>query len=221
MSINELKTNTEHFLRNNLVTIAGGGSGAVSEPGKAYFSMETAGVSPGLRITKLLGKKEGANIFEAWYIPMQQIGSFTARKLPTTAEESPGIMLTSQITGCMFAVGRDGNSTTVAHIQPDQTSHRNVMKLFPDAPKGASFNPEAVKAVSDLRQSDMRMAARVQGLTTAVAHAGYYADKAASVAYDRGKREAVAVVGIRDDKGQWSIYSQLSADQKVIDVKRI
>jgi len=226
--IEELKTNTEHFLRNNYVSISGGDPKVISDAGKAYFKMERIGETPGLRISKLKSKEDGPDVFEAWYIPMQQLQktangcTFTARKLPTTPQESPGIMLTSQLTGCMFAVGSDGSSTTVAHIQPNQGADTNLIHAFGPPGKGEADNRRGAQATSDLRQSDMRMAVRAQGMKTAVAVAGYYADKAASVAYDRpGKGEAVAIVGIRDDKGHWGIFAQINANKTIKDVKRL
>jgi hypothetical protein len=206
VSIAELQNNTEHFLRTNHVVIAGGGSASL--PGPAYFRMEPrTGPGGGFMITKLRDRHDAPDIFEAWYIPMEQIGSFQANRLPTSQESSLRLMLTSQLTACLFAVGKDGNNTTVAHIQPDQNAHKTL-------------SPQQAAAV---RQSDMRMTARVRGMKTFMSHADPFDNFTKGYDYSRtGKGEAVAIVGVRDDAGKWGIFAQVcNKDKTVKDVHRI
>lgn len=203
MSIVELQTNTGNFLRTNHVVISGGSEASL--PGASCFNMGIrTGFGGGFTIQKLKDRRDGPDVFEAWYIPMQQLGNFSANRLPTPEESPLRIMLTSQLTACLFAVGSDGNTTTVAHIQPDKEAHKHLGPL-----------------AADVRQSDMRMTARVRGMKTFVAH-GEHLDPATK-GYDRaGKEEAVAIVGIRDDQGRWAIFSQVSnKDKTVKDVHRI
>jgi len=204
MSIAELQTNTEHFLRTNYVKIVGGAAAALAGP--SYFKMGPDPAGGGICITKLNDRREGPDVFEAWYIPMEQIGSFAANRLPTIEESPLRIMLTCQLTACLFVVGSDGESTTVAHIQPDKKAHTNLSQDQANA----------------ARQSDMRMAARVRGMKTFMSHSQPFDNFTKGYDYYSGKEERVAIVGVRDAEGHWNILAQVvNKDKTVKDVHRI
>ena len=197
-AIVDLLGNTEHFLRTNCLMISGGSSAA--EAGAATFWM-TVRSSGGFGASKLNleAAKGKTNLFPAWYVPMQQLGAvgaptFAVNWLPTGAESDIRLMVTSQLTACLFGMARTGGKLGVAHIQPDATAYTQV--------------PETQRHA--LRQSDLRMAARVKGLTTLAAQGG--TKSAFSVvgddAYDRTNHECVTIVGVRGDNDQWAIYKQ-------------
>jgi hypothetical protein len=123
-----------------------------------------------------------AGEFRAWYIPMQQLAGMTANRLPNAATSPLTLMVTSQLTACIFGVGRDANGTIVAHIQPDQKGHMNIADG---------------KAREQIRQSDARMTARVAGMGNLIAKERTY-----------GELESVTVLGNRDATGNWTIYAQ-------------
>lgn len=190
-----LHDNPEQFLRQNILLIAGGANAAAH--GTATFAMSVRS-SGGFMAQKLSAEAAQGrpNLFEAYYVPMQQLGNFQANALPTAAESPLRLMLTSQITACLFAVGVVGGRTQVAHIQPDRTAHTHL----PEA-QGQAF-----------RQSDMRMSARVRGLRTFAAQ---------GVDYDRLQNEAVTIVGLRDDRtDRWQIIRQKwnSGNNTILDV---
>jgi hypothetical protein len=196
-----LLTNAEQFLRENCLLISGGAGG--NDAGPAAFWMQDRSSGGYLAQKMSAANAEGkTNILEAWYVPMQQLGSpgnptFTANWLPTAEESGIRLMLTSQITACLFAMGASGGKTCVAHIQPDQAAHQHL--------------PEATR--QDFRQSDLRMSARVKGLKTFAAQ---------GVDYDRKKNDCITIVGVRDKDDRWTIFKQKwsTATNTVIEVTR-
>ena len=82
------------------------------------------------------------------------------------AELNLRIMLTSQITACLFAVGRNGNNTTVAHFQPDQTAHKNPTLSALDKIRLGKLTDEnkLKKKTAELRQKELRREVRGAGM---------------------------------------------------------
>lgn len=125
------------FLEKNHLTIA---SNNKALAGVATFFMMDNGSSLGFTtgLSGLVGKKKkrqffkvywrsnGANAanadeFNAHYIPMLQTGNAQHYALPSAMVSPCDFMITSQLTGCSFALGSDGNGTRlVTHIQPNQ-----------------------------------------------------------------------------------------------------
>jgi lipoprotein-anchoring transpeptidase ErfK/SrfK len=120
--------------------------------------------------------------FRAWYIPMQQLAGMSANRLPDPASSTITLMVTSQVTACVFGVGRDASGTIVAHIQPDQKGHMNI---------------DDGKTREQFRQSDARMQARVAGMGPLLAKYSTY-----------DEMESVTVLGKRDANGLWTIHAQ-------------
>ncbi len=150
----------------------------------------------GLNLEAAKGK---TNLFPAWYVPIQHLGAvgaptFAVNWLPTGAESDIRLMVTSRLTACLFGMARTNGKLGVAHIQPDATAYTQV--------------PETQRHA--LRQSGLRMPARVKGLTTLAAQGG--TKSAFSVvgddAYDRSNHECVTIVGVRGDNDHWAIYKQ-------------
>jgi hypothetical protein len=198
-AIQQLQTDPETFLNTEYLVVAGGGLQHRSTD--TICKMEQRdGPGGGWRVT--VGQQDNprvlqANEFRAWYVPMQQLPGMTANHLPKASQSPIALMITSQITDCMFALGRNGQDTVVAHIQPDATAHLNV----PSTPVGNGLYDMR----GEVRQSDMRMRVRMQGMDTVAArNRTYGAD---------GTYETVAVVGLRGANDHWTIYTQ-NSDRK-------
>ena len=211
-AIAALQNDTENFLRTNILVISGAQEGVPAGP--AYFTMAVrAAGGGGFLCTKAQpgAVPVGPNILQAWYIPMEQIANMNVHRLRTAAESPLAIMLTSQITACMFAVGRDGNNTTVAHFQPDQTAHAAPSLSLIDKIRLRRLTDEnkAKQKAAELRQKDLRKDVRGAGLEAFAAQGKTY--QAA---------DTVAVVGIRGVGNRWTIFRQnvrsVSAFEKVI-----
>jgi len=209
-AIHELQTNTEHFLRTNILVISGAQEGVPAGP--AYFTMTVRG-GGGFACTKAKpgATPAGPDVFQAWYIPMEQIGNMNVHRLRTAAESNLRIMLTSQITACLFAVGRDGNNTTVAHFQPDQTAHKNPTLSVLDKIRLRKLTDEnkLKQKAAELRQKELRSEVRGAGMQLFAAQGKTYRSD-----------DTVAVVGIRGADNRWTIFRQnirsISAFEKVI-----
>lgn len=189
----QLQQDPKTFLKTTVLVIAGSTG---SPAGVATFKFEKNGKG-GYKATYLHPTQVNQNKheFEAFYVPMidsaeLESGFFTAVRLPAEAT-SPSLMLTCQITACMFAVARSGKQTWVAHIQPDQTKHGDDAKY-----KDTDQRKHAIR-VSKLRQKDLRTLAKNQDLKPFVAKGKTYSDM-----------ERVAVVGYRDNIGNWKIIAQ-------------
>ena len=82
-----------------------------------------------VRISKLGGAAKSAaslatNEFNAYYVPMVQTSDVGGQKshyvLPTSG--GPSLMITSQLSGCVFAVGMNATGDRlVSHVQPDKS----------------------------------------------------------------------------------------------------
>lgn len=172
------------FLKTEYVVVAGGG--LHHRDGDTICKMDQrSGKGEGWMISvkdQNNPRALNAGEFRAWYIPMQQLSGMTANQLPDAANSPLTLMVTSQLTACIFAVGRSGNQTTVAHIQPDQQGHMNIADG---------------KLREQTRQSDARMSARVAGMGQLIAKERTY-----------GELESVTVLGKRDAAGKWAIHAQ-------------
>ena len=190
-AIAALQADPERFLRTEYLLIAGGGLQHRATDTICKIE-QRSGMGGGWKVT--VGQQDNPRAlapdeFHAWYIPMQQLPGLSANRLPDAAQSPLSLMLTSQITDCMFAVGRDAQGTVVAHIQPDATAHLNI----PETPTGL------YDLRGETRQSDMRMKVRSIGMKTLVARNRTYGTQL----YD-----TVAVVGWRDANNHWTIYTQ-------------
>jgi hypothetical protein len=211
-AIAALQNDTENFLRTNILVISGAQDGVPAGPGYFTMSVRAAG-GGGFLCTKAQPSVVpiGPNLLQAWYIPMEQIANMNVHRLRTAAESPLAIMLISQITACMFAVGRDGNNTTVAHFQPDQTAHMAPSLSLVDKIRMRSLTDEnkLKQKAAELRQKDLRSDVRGAGLEAFAAQGKTY--QAA---------DTVAVVGIRGAGNRWTIFRQnvrsVSAFEKVI-----
>jgi hypothetical protein len=183
-AIAALFSNAEKFLHTNPFNIGGSGTTANAVAGEANFKMEIK-ASGGFSANFVDQGPAYANLdyFRAWYIPMQQLHNFTVDWLPTANDSPLNLMLTSQITGCLFGVGSKKGRTCVAHIQPDANTHTSDDLDW--------------KEKLAARQKDLRHAAKKAKLTRRVA-----LDKTFT------QLHYVAVVGSRDDKDKWRIYAQ-------------
>ena len=194
-AITLLQTDPATFLNSEYLIIAGGG--LQHRAADTICKMEQRdGPGGGWKVT--VGQQDNPRAllpqeFRAWYVPMQQLPGMTANHLPNAAQSPIALMVTSQITDCMFAMGRSAEGTVVAHIQPDAGAHLNV----PDSPTGNGL----YSMRGEIRQSDMRMQVRSQKMATLVARNRTYGEKA---------YETVAVVGRRDADNHWTIYAQNS-----------
>jgi len=211
-AIAALQNDTENFLRTNILVISGAQEGVPAGP--AYFTVTVrAAGGGGFLCTKAQPSAVpvGPNVLQAWYIPMEQIANMNVHRLRTPAESPLAIMLTSQITACMFAVGRDGNNTTVAHFQPDQTAHTAPTLSVIDKIRMRKLTDEnqLKQKTAELRQKDLHSEVRGTGMKAFAAQGKTY--RAA---------DTVAVVGIRGAGNRWTIFRQnvrsLSAFDKVI-----
>jgi hypothetical protein len=185
-AISLIQSDPATFLKTEFVMIAGGGSRHVA--GDTICKMEARTAAAGG--WKIWIKEQNnpralaADEFRAWYIPMQQVGTMQANRLPDSTTSPLTLMVTSQLTACVFGVGRDASGTIVAHIQPDQQGHMNIG----DKDMRAQF-----------RQSDARMKARIAGMGRLMA-------KFREDGYD--EQESVTILGTRDTNGQWIILAQ-------------
>lgn len=146
------------FLRHYMVTIAV--AGRVS-PAPATFTMSAennsfAGFQTGisgwrgltkqrqkLRIMKVHpGTTAGpdAVIFQAWCIPMTEMGSPGSAHVNLPGRDGPNIALTSQMSGCTLAIGSPANdgSRFVAHVRPPvpQPTEQTYMAMREAARRG-------------------------------------------------------------------------------------
>lgn len=185
-AISLLQSDPATFIKTEFLMIAGGGSKHVA--GDTICKMEARSAKGGgwkIWIKEQNNPRALANDeFRAWYIPMQQVGTMQANRLPKADKSPLSLMVTSQLTACIFGVGRDAGGTIVAHIQPDQAGHTNI---------------QDPKVRDQFRQSDARMKARVEGMGPLMAK---YRDDG------YGELESVTVVGKRDAHGQWVILAQ-------------
>lgn len=180
-AISDLKADPESFLRNSRLKIFGGGQTSFDGPANFKMEVNPEGGFKAMYVTQDAAPL-GADQFQAWYIPMQQLQGFTANWLPKPVDTPLRLLLTSQITGCLFGVGSSAQGTCVAHIQPDQKSHMDKTGLNR----------------REARQQDLWTSAATSGLAPIV-----YGGMTYSI-----DTEYVAVVGKMDDSGQWSFFSQ-------------
>lgn len=185
-AISLLQSDPATFIKTEYLIIAGGGSTHIA--GDTICKMEPrSGTGGGWRVTvreQNNARALATDEFRAWYIPMQQVGTMQANRLPDATTSPITLMVTSQLTACIFGVGRDAGGTIVAHIQPDQGGHMGIA----DAKMREQF-----------RQSDARMKARTAGMGPLMAK---YRDEG------YGEFESVTVLGKRDTHGQWVILAQ-------------
>ena len=183
-AIRDIQADPATFLKTEYVVVAGGGLQHRAADTICKMDQRT-GKGGGWMITVKEQNNPRALVageFRAWYIPMQQLSGMTANRLPDAANSPLTLMVTSQLTACIFGVGRDAGGTIVAHIQPDQQGHMNVTDG---------------KTREQVRQSDARMSARVAGMGQLIAKERTY-----------GELESVTVLGKRDAGGNWKIFAQ-------------
>jgi hypothetical protein len=185
-AISLLQSDPATFIKTEYLVIAGGGSSHVA--GDTICKLEArSGTGGGWRMTvreQNSPRALGADEFRAWYIPMQQVGTMQANRLPDATTSPLTLMVTSQLTACIFGVGRDAGGTIVAHIQPDQSGHMGI---------------QDAKTRDQFRQSDARMKARTAGMGPLMAK---YRDDG------YGEFESVTILGKRNPHGQWEILAQ-------------
>lgn len=180
-AISDLKAAPEAFLRASRLKIFGGGQNSFDGPANFRMEVNPEGGYKAIYVTQDAAPL-GVDQFQAWYIPMQQLRGFTVNSLPKPEDTPLRLLLTSQITGCLFGVGANAQGTCVAHIQPDQASH---------------MDKSGVKR-REARQEDLWRSAATAGLAPIV-----YGGMSYSL-----ETECVTVVGQMDDSGQWKFFSQ-------------
>jgi len=188
-AIDALQNNTDHFLRTEQFKIKGSGTILVATSAPAIFKMEANSMG-GFKANFVTQNDvdPGADEFKAWYVPMQQLKGFTANWLPTEKETTLRLMLTSQLTGCLFGTGSKGSRTCVAHIQPNQKSYS----------KGGFFGKELTGTeLMAKRQKVMLKKAVKEDLTPFAALGVTYTEL-----------EYATVVGTMSDDGKWTFYQQ-------------
>ncbi|MDX2151595.1 MAG: hypothetical protein SFV54_12730 [Bryobacteraceae bacterium] len=181
-AIDTLVRDPQAFMRSEVLCIAGK---TTASAGPALFELrKTSGaIWSAVYVTHDVAAGVKPDRFVAWYVPMQQIGNFSVNWLPTPEQSPIDLMLTSQLSGCMFGMGESGGRTCVAHVQPDQNAYKNT-----------SVSP------------GMKHAYRQNDLGSAFMHKDLIPIAAADFDYDRG--EKAAVVGKRTPDGEWKMYIQ-------------
>lgn len=183
-AISLIQNDPATFLQTEYVVVIGSGGRHVA--GSTIFVMSVRTGRGGGWMIQVKEQSDRSALasdeFRALYIPMQQLAGMTANRLPDAANSPITLMVTSQVTACVFGVGRDTSGTIVAHIQPDQKGHMNI---------------EDPKIRDQFRQSDARMAARVAGMGPLMAKYHTY-----------GEMESITILGKRDANGNWSIHAQ-------------
>jgi hypothetical protein len=188
-AIDALANDTDKFLRTEQFKIKGSGTILVATSAPAIFKMEANSMG-GFKANFVTQNdvQPGPDEFKAWYVPMQQLKGFTANWLPTETESTLRLMLTSQLSGCLFGTGTKGSRTCVAHIQPDQKSY-SKSGLFGKKLEGT--------ALVEKRQKVMRKKAEKQDLTPFAVLGDTYTEL-----------EYATVVGTMADDGKWTFYQQ-------------
>jgi hypothetical protein len=161
-ALDELRGDPQSFLRHYVVTIAiSGGTSGNGQQHPATFLIGPSGnpASPGfqtglsglagrskdrgqLRITTVtpgFAAAPGQSTFEAWYIPMSEMNDAPTRRVLLPSSGGPDIALTSQMSGCTFAIGSPGydGSRYVSHIRPPKGEPD--AKTYDDMRQKASF----------------------------------------------------------------------------------
>ena len=188
-AIEALKNNTDYFLRTEPFKIKGSGTLLVATSAPANFKMEANSMG-GFKANFVTQDDvdPGPDEFKAWYVPMQQLKGFTANWLPTEKESTLRLLLTSQLSGCLFGTGSKGSRTCVAHIQPKQKPPS----------KGGFFSKERTSAeLTAKHQQEMLKKAEKKELTPFAALGVTYTEL-----------EYATVVGTMSEDGKWTFYQQ-------------